>query len=85
MQHQVEHQAEQQQFTVALGTEHALLQYSLDAAKQHVHFYSTYVPASARGKGVANQLVVAALSWAKQNSYHISNSCSYIQLFLDKQ
>ncbi len=83
-QYQVQHQVEKQQFIIDLGTEQALLQYNLNPAEQHLHFYHTFVPVSARGKGVASQLVTAALSWAKAQNYSISNSCSYVQLFLDR-
>ncbi len=83
-QYQVQHQVEKQQFIIDLGTEQALLQYSLDPAEQHLHFYHTYVPVSARGKGVASQLVTAALNWATEQNFRISNSCSYVQLFLNR-
>lgn len=83
-QYQVQHQLEKQQFIIDLATEQAVLQYKVDQAQQHVHFYHTYVPTSARGKGVAHQLVTAALNWTTKQHYSISNSCSYVQLFLDK-
>lgn len=83
-QYQVQHQIEKQQFIIDLGAEQALLQYSLNLAEQHLHFYHTFVPVSARGKGVASQLVSAALSWARSQNYSISNSCSYVQLFLNR-
>lgn len=84
-QYQIEHQAGKQQFVISLAAEQARLQYSLDLEQRQVHFYSTYVPASARGKGVANQLVVAAMDWATEQNYRISTSCSYVQIFMDKK
>lgn len=84
-QYQVQHQFEKQQFIIELSEEQAVLQYSFDPAELHVHFYHTYVPVSARGKGVANQLVAAGINWAEEHHYRISNSCSYVQLFLSKK
>ncbi|MCA1931878.1 GNAT family N-acetyltransferase [Rheinheimera sp.] len=80
----VQHQIEKQQFIIDLGAEQALVQYELDPTALHLHFYHTFVPVSARGKGVANQLVTAALDWAKAQNYSISSSCSYVQLFLSR-
>lgn len=82
--YQVQHQIEQQQFIIDLGSEQALVKYNLDPAALHLHFYHTYVPVSARGKGIANQLVATALDWAKAQNYSISSSCSYVQLFLER-
>jgi predicted GNAT family acetyltransferase len=79
---QVQHQVEKQQFIIELPNEDALLLYQFDPKTRHVHFYRTYVPASARGQGLASQLVQAGLAWAEQQQYQISSSCSYVQHFL---
>jgi predicted GNAT family acetyltransferase len=79
---QVQHQHDKQQFSIDLATEQALLQYQLDEAQQQINFYRTYVPASARGQGLAKLLVEAGLNWAKTQQYQISSSCSYVQGYL---
>jgi len=49
-----------------------------------VVFDHTYVPGSLRGKGVASQLVRAALVEARQNNWRIVPECSYVAAFLDR-
>ena len=43
-----------------------------------LELYSTYVPAADRGKGVAAQLVEAALGYARSEGLRIIPSCWYV-------
>lgn len=76
------HQSLQQQFVIQCADEPAVLLYSLDPNSRKINFYRTYVPDSARGKGIARKLVEAGLSWARAEGYQIEASCSYVQPFL---
>lgn len=78
----VEHQTSQRCFLIEkpLGT--AVLKYYLDEDNQAVNFYSTFVPDTLRNQGLAEKLVRAGLSWAKQQHYQISADCSYVKRFL---
>lgn len=76
------HQIPEQRFVIQWLDEQAELLYSLDPNSRKINFYRTYVPASARGQGVARQLVETGLSWARAQGYQIEASCSYVVPFL---
>ncbi|MDF3125018.1 GNAT family N-acetyltransferase [Rheinheimera sp. 1928-s] len=78
----IQHHPEEHRFFILWAKEQAELLYSLDPNSKKINFYRTYVPESARGKGLARQLVEAGLSWAKKQGYQIEASCSYVQPFL---
>jgi hypothetical protein len=44
----------------------------------------TYVPHELRGKGIAGELVKAALTYAKENNYKIIPSCSYAAVYFQR-
>lgn len=78
------HQIPEQRFVMQWLDEQAELLYSLDPNSGKINFYRTYVPVSARGQGLARQLVEAGLSWAKVQGYQIEASCSYVVPFLKR-
>jgi predicted GNAT family acetyltransferase len=67
---------------LASGDEKAVLKYRIDA-DSCVDFYNTFVPKLARGRGVAEALVDAALVWATKNNLEKRASCWYVQKYLD--
>lgn len=77
---EVMHQAQQHRFVVRLEGHECLLTYSLSS--RLVDFNHTYVSPALRGRGIAEQLVGAGLSWARQENLTIRASCSYVQKFL---
>lgn len=82
----VQHQPEQQNFVLAWQGQQARLDYLFRPAQGDlpavVNFTHTYVPPQFRGQGLAEQLVKAGLSWARQQDYQIVASCSYVAKFL---
>lgn len=80
MEKQVIHQPQQQRFIIVQPEGEALLAYRLTG--DSIDFYSTYVPQSLRGQGLAERLVRAGLRWAKGEHLHISASCWYVARFL---
>jgi predicted GNAT family acetyltransferase len=64
--------------------EKAVLKYRLDKVNR-VDFYNTFVPKLARGKGIAEALVDAALAWADKNNFEKQASCWYVQKHLDSE
>lgn len=76
----VQHQPEQQRFVLQLDGHQAVLDYQLN--QNNIDFNHTFVPPEFRGKGLAEKLVKAGLSWAEQQQYSIHASCSYVQRFL---
>lgn len=75
------HEKKYQQFTVVLGEEEAELAYALPAADV-LDFTHTYVPESARGKGIAHKLIEEGLRYARQNRYKVKASCPAVQKYL---
>lgn len=76
----VQHQPNQQRFVLQLEGHEAVLDYQLN--DNNIDFNHTFVPPEFRGKGLAEKLVRAGLSWAKEQKYKIHASCSYVQRFL---
>jgi predicted GNAT family acetyltransferase len=64
--------------------EKAVLKYRLDDANG-VDFYETFVPKSARGRGLAEALVDSALTWATHSNFEQRASCWYVQKHLSSQ
>lgn len=79
--YKIEHQAEEQLFFVALEDgQRAFLKYrhsGRETATAHVDFWSTFVPDSHRGKGLATQLVERGFEWAESQGLQIETSCWY--------
>lgn len=84
----VEHDAQRQRFFVGDSEHGAHLDYqrvaATDGGADWVDFYHTYVPEAYRGAGVAAHLTAAALAFAKQQSWRIRASCSYVALYLQR-
>lgn len=76
------HSLAEQRFVIQWTNEQAELLYSLDLNSRKINFYRTYVPESARGQGLARQLVETGIMWATAQGYQIQASCSYVQPFL---
>ena len=45
----------------------------------------TYVPATLAGRGIAAELVAAALAWADAQGYSVQPSCSYVRAYIAKR
>ena len=55
------------------------------AAQSAVDFWSTFVPESHRGTGMAVALVEHGFSWARKNGLHIETSCWFAAKQLQKE
>jgi uncharacterized protein len=73
----VEHDREAHRFVVSVPSGTALLAYT-PAGPGVLELYSTYVPAADRGKGIAGQLVAAAVGYARSEGLRIIPSCWYV-------
>jgi predicted GNAT family acetyltransferase len=77
----IEHDTEGHRFLVELPAGTAVLAYA-PGGDGILELYSTYVPAEARGKGVAAALVEAALGYARAEGYRVIPSCWYVALWI---
>lgn len=80
----VNHQPEQNRFTLQVDKNEAVLQYRLfnHNNKPMIDFTHTWVPPEFRGKGLAEKLVREGLKWARAEQLQIQASCWYVARFL---
>ncbi len=76
----VVHQPENQRFVCDTGNGVAVITYQLHGTS--IDFNHTYVPATARGRGIAALLVEAAVVWARSQGYTLTASCWYARDYL---
>ncbi|MDO6390419.1 GNAT family N-acetyltransferase [Pontibacter sp. BT731] len=79
----IKHDKEYQQFTARLGEEDAELAYATPS-EEVMDFTHTYVPESARGKGVANKLIEEGLCYAEENGKKVVATCPVVKKFIDR-
>jgi uncharacterized protein len=78
---QIHHDVEAHRFEARLAAGTAVLAYA-PAGEGVLEIYSTYVPAAARGQGVAAGLVEAALAYARAGGYRVIPSCWYVAVWI---
>lgn len=77
----IDHDPEGQEFTVALEQEQAELSYA-KPEERVIDFQHTFVPASFRGKGVANQLIQAGLAYAREQEWQVLATCPTVSAYI---
>jgi predicted GNAT family acetyltransferase len=78
----VHHNAKAQRFELSTASTAALLEYL--RTTDGVVFTHTFVPPELRGKGLAEQLVRAALEWARAEKLRVVPECSYVARFVER-
>ena len=73
----VVHQPENSRFVIEQDGQTCLLEYERHSGR--VNYTHTYVPFRLRGKGLAEELVKAALTWADNESLEKEASCWYVK------
>uniref|UniRef100_A0A6B2LUZ9 N-acetyltransferase domain-containing protein n=1 Tax=Arcella intermedia TaxID=1963864 RepID=A0A6B2LUZ9_9EUKA len=82
--YQVQHDPSRRLFWITFeGQEKAVLEYR-PLGPNHYDFYRTYVPPTQRGKGIADQLALAAFKEMEKQNAKINPSCSFIDTFFTK-
>jgi uncharacterized protein len=77
------HDKEKQKFYAITNGEESYLRYRM-VDDRRIHFLTTFVPPSLRGKGIAQKVVEAGLNFARENHYVVSTSCWYVENFLER-
>lgn len=80
----IQHDPSSRQFFVDVDGQRACLAY-MDLGKKTLDIYRTFVPHALRGRGIAAQLTEAALNYATQHGYEVIPSCSYVELYMQRQ
>ena len=80
---EIKHDITNQRFYTMVEGREAYLQY-LIVDKNVLNYYKTYVPNELRGKSIAGKIVEAALNYARENNLKIIPSCSYVDIFIER-
>jgi len=76
------HDIQKQKFYVVVdGLESHLEYVKMENVLNLIH---TYVPDALRGKGIAGEVVKAALTYAEENELKIIPSCSYVVAYIQR-
>ncbi len=78
----VKHNLIQGQFEITVENQTALLQYRRSG--ESIRLIHTEVPEALRGRGLANQLVRAALDYAHFNRLKVVPICPFVKAYLKK-
>lgn len=77
----IEHEKDDQQFTIKLGEDDAELAYSLPE-EGIICFTHTYVPENNRGNGLAVKLIEKGLAYAREHNYKVKAQCPAVVKYL---
>jgi len=82
MEEKVTHEKEDKRFVINLEGNEVYVEYTM--AGNEINLYHTFTDPALRGKGLAAQVVRAALEFAKKNNVKVIPTCSYVQAFIAK-
>ena len=82
MEEKVIHEKENERFVIYIEDKEAFVEYNTGEAK--LNLYHTYTEPDLRGKGLAAQVVRAALEFAKESNLKVVPTCSYVRAFIKK-
>lgn len=82
MEEKVIHEKENERFVIYLEGNEVYVEYT--PGKKLLNLNHTYTNPALRGKGLAAQVVRAALEYSKENNLKVIPTCSYVQSFLAK-
>lgn len=77
----VQHNKEDQEFTVDIAGSEGELAYSLPE-ENVMDFQHTYVSENLRGKGVAEELVKTGLDYARDNHMKVIATCQFVASYV---
>ena len=85
---QISHNPTQQRFEARLAPESGFAEYlAVCEYRQQgplLVLHHTEVPAELQGRGVAAELVAAALDWARAQGFQVRPSCSYVAQYMQR-
>jgi predicted GNAT family acetyltransferase len=82
MEEKVVHEKENERFIIYMDEKEAFVEYN--AGEGELNLYHTYTDPELRGKGLAAQVVRAALEYIKENNLKVVPTCSYVRAFIKK-
>lgn len=82
MEPEVIHEKENERFVIYAEGNEVYVEYTM--RNNTIDLNHTYTHPALRGKGLAAQVVRAALEFAKENNLKVIPTCSYVQSFIAK-
>jgi uncharacterized protein len=82
MEPEVIHEKENQRFVIYTNGNEVYVEYKME--EKEINLYHTFTHPALRGKGLAAQVVRAAVEFAKENNLKVMPTCSYVQAFIAK-
>jgi len=82
MEEKVIHDKDKSQFIILIGEKECYVDYFIEKKKMNLNH--TYTNPELRGKGLAAQVVKAALEYAKKNNLKVEPGCTYVQSFISR-
>ena len=82
MEEKVIHEKENERFVIYVEGNEVYVEYT--KKNNEINLHHTYTHSTLRGKGLAAQVVRAALEFAKENNLMVIPTCSYVQAFIAK-
>jgi len=82
MEEKVIHEKENERFIIYIECKEVYVEYTM--AGNEIKLYHTFTDPALRGKGLAAQVVRAALEFAKESKMKVIPTCSYVRAFIAK-
>jgi predicted GNAT family acetyltransferase len=76
------HEPENSRFVALLDGAQGVLQYR-NVGDGVLDYFHTYVPPELRGRGIAGELVAAALTYARENGFKVLPTCPFVARVID--
>ena len=82
MEEKVIHEKENKRFIIYIEGNEVYVEYTM--AGNEINLHHTFTDPALRGKGLAAQVVRAALEFAKESNMKVVPTCSYVRAFIAK-
>jgi len=73
----ISHEPERRRFVARIDGEEAVLEYA-ERGDGILDYRHTYTPPALRGQGVARQIVLFALEYAREQQLHVIPTCPFV-------
>ncbi len=80
--HDVRHDAEGERFVLPLEAGEAVLDYRIEDGT--ADFRRTFVPEAHRNEGIGEEIVLAALRWARDRGLAVKPTCPFVDRVLER-
>jgi len=79
----IRHEPDARRFTADVGGKTAYITYR-ELDPQLLELDHTYVPHERRGGGIASQLTVRALEYAREHGFRVVPSCPFVAAYIER-